>query len=286
MCTHLAADRSTLILTLPEQKGRGKKNKTKLCFIVPPLLIGYFSQPLFPCPAIFSQVLIFSFCQARSRQPPRYFQRSGLHANCPSMARLPPTYIMHLVSSAQPGPHHPGLIQIQEGIASGFTAAKQIPTRRLENNLLPCFWAENFDETAVTVQFTRQRRHSFTFSRSICPALFRSSPVAVKRRKGGGAGSETRIQDIQVKRECCRGKAHIDCANCVHVDPRLAVFLWLQRFQAGLRRQPCTINIYSSPHALIFAEREGGRAVREHWGRKMRKKHHQQFKCTQLLDHK
>lgn len=85
---------------------------------------------IFPCPAIFSQVLIFSFCQARSRQPPHYFQRSGLHANCLSMARLPPTYIMHLVSSAQSGLHHFGSFKFRREKdckcnASGYSDAKE-----------------------------------------------------------------------------------------------------------------------------------------------------------------
>lgn len=102
---------------------------------------------IFPCPAIFSQVLIFSFCQARSLQPPRYFQRSGLHANCLSMARLPPTYIMHLVSSAQAGLHHFGSFKFRretdcKSNASGYGHAKQLPEEGGEknNDLLPCFW--------------------------------------------------------------------------------------------------------------------------------------------------
>lgn len=53
---------------------------------------------IFPCPHyLFSSLFICS------RQPPRLFQRSGLHANCLSMAWSPPTYIMHLVSSTQSG---------------------------------------------------------------------------------------------------------------------------------------------------------------------------------------
>lgn len=104
---------------------------------------------IFPCPAIFSQVLIFSFCQARSRQPPRRFQRSGLHANCLSMARLPPTYIMHLVSFAQSGLHHFGSFKFRrekdcKSNASGYGRAKQPPKeekkKKKKNDLLPCFW--------------------------------------------------------------------------------------------------------------------------------------------------
>lgn len=107
MRTHLAADRSTLIFT---EKERGKEKRKRSLLHCPSSAHWPLQPPdslwIFPCPAIFSQVLIFSFCQAGSRQPLRHFQRSGLHANCLSMARLPPTYIMHLVSSAQSGLHH------------------------------------------------------------------------------------------------------------------------------------------------------------------------------------
>lgn len=107
MRTHLAADRSTLIFTQEERRRRKKKRSLPHC---PSFAHWPLQSPdslwIFPCPAIFSQVLIFSFCQAGSLQPLRHFQRSGLHANCLSMARLPPTYIMHLVSSAQSGLHH------------------------------------------------------------------------------------------------------------------------------------------------------------------------------------
>lgn len=102
MCARLAADRSTLIFTKD-----GKKNTAmaSLCARWPPQSAG--SCGIFPCPAIFSQVLIFSSCQGRSRQPPHHFQSSGLHANCLSIAPSPPTYIMHLVSSARPGRQRP-----------------------------------------------------------------------------------------------------------------------------------------------------------------------------------
>lgn len=104
---------------------------------------------IFPCPAIFSQVLIFSFCQARSRQPLRYFQRSGLHANCLSMARLPPTYIMHLVSFAQSGLHHFGSFKFRRekdcsSSASGYGQAKQLPKEGKKKWFASLFLAENF----------------------------------------------------------------------------------------------------------------------------------------------
>lgn len=96
--THLAAEGNTFL---------AKEEKNAHCLIVLTLLIGYFNHQ-FPfgfshAPTIFSQVLIFSLCQACARQPPRLFQRSGLHANCLSMAQSPPTYIMHLVPSTQSG---------------------------------------------------------------------------------------------------------------------------------------------------------------------------------------
>lgn len=52
----------------------------------------------------FSQVLIFSLGRGSSA---RHFQKGfGLHANCPSMARSPPTDIMHLVCARKrPGAH-------------------------------------------------------------------------------------------------------------------------------------------------------------------------------------
>lgn len=87
---------------------QGRKKNTamaSLCARWPPQSAG--SCGIFPCPAIFSQVLIFSSCQGRSRQPPHHFQSSGLHANCLSIAPSPPTYIMHLVSSARPGRQRP-----------------------------------------------------------------------------------------------------------------------------------------------------------------------------------
>lgn len=85
---------------------------------------------IFPCPTIFSQVLIFSFCQAHSQQPQCCFQRSGLHANCLSMARLPPTYIMHLVSFTQSLLHRFGSFKFRRGKhcksnASGSRDVKQ-----------------------------------------------------------------------------------------------------------------------------------------------------------------
>lgn len=63
------------------------------------MLIGHFSRPapffwIFPMPPLsFSQVLIFSLGRDSSA---RHFQK-GLHANCRSMVRSPPTDIMHLV---------------------------------------------------------------------------------------------------------------------------------------------------------------------------------------------
>lgn len=81
----------------------GKKEPAAASLFVRWLLGSAGSPRIFPCPAIFSQVLIFSLCQSGSRQPPHHFQSCGLHANCPSIAWLPPTYIMHLVSSARPG---------------------------------------------------------------------------------------------------------------------------------------------------------------------------------------
>lgn len=133
MRTHLAADRSTLIFTPPYPQKRKKECSLPHC---PSFAHWLLQSPgslwIFPCPTIFSQVLIFSFCQARSRQPPHYFQRSGLHANCLSMARLPPTYIMHLVSSAQSGLHHFGSFKFRrekdcKSNASGYGHAKELP---------------------------------------------------------------------------------------------------------------------------------------------------------------
>lgn len=88
---------------------------------------------IFPCPTIFSPVLIFSSCQGCSRQPPHRFQSSGLHANCLSIARSPPTYIMHLVSSAGPGQQHPSSLTFSrderwKSNTSGCNQAEQPPT--------------------------------------------------------------------------------------------------------------------------------------------------------------
>lgn len=140
MCAHLAADRSTLIFT------RKKRSLPHCPSFAHWLLQSPGSLWIFPCPAIFSQVLIFSFCQARSLQPPRYFQRSGLHANCLSMARLPPTYIMHLVSSAQSGLHHFSSFKFRrekdcKSNASGNGDAEQSNKHKKEKkiDLLPSF---------------------------------------------------------------------------------------------------------------------------------------------------
>lgn len=145
MCTHLAADRSALIFT-----GEKKRKRERWLPHCPHSAHWLLQSPgslwIFPCPAIFSQVLIFSFCQARSRQPPRRFQRSGLHANCLSIARLPPTYIMHLVSSAQSGLHHFGSFKFgreEEDCKSnawGYGRAKQAPKGGEKNDSLLRFW--------------------------------------------------------------------------------------------------------------------------------------------------
>lgn len=168
MRKHWAADRSTLIFTpptalpWPPPSFLETERINTHCLIVPPLLIGYFSRPvpfwIFPCPAIFSQVLIFSFCPGRSRQPPRYFQRSGLHANCLSMARLPPTYIMHLVSSARSGAANGWAHSNSAGrrtvkaMPRGYGSAKaatrkrrgRIKKNKKKNHSLPRFLAESF----------------------------------------------------------------------------------------------------------------------------------------------
>lgn len=120
MCTNSADNRRTLIFPTKKKKGMEKSCSLPHVSCVPYWLLqspGCFS--IFPCPAIFSQVLIFSFRQAHSLQPPHHFQRSGLHANCLSMARLPPTYIMHLVSSTQSRPSHFSSFKFCGEIASG-----------------------------------------------------------------------------------------------------------------------------------------------------------------------
>lgn len=64
--------------------------------------------------------------------------------------------------------------------------------------------------------------------------------------------------------------AHINRANCVHVDPKLAVFLSLGRSgHSGPRRQPCTISIHPSAWAL-WSSWWSGRIGEE--GEKMRRK--------------
>lgn len=134
MCARLAADRSALISTKDWGGGR-EAAIVSLCAGWPPQSAG--SCGIFPCPAIFSQVLIFSSCQGRSRQPPRRFQSSGLHANCLSIARLPPTYIMHLVSSAGPGRQRPSSLTFRrdqgcEGNTSGCNRLRLRARRPVE----------------------------------------------------------------------------------------------------------------------------------------------------------
>lgn len=75
----------------------------------------------------------------------------------------------------------------------------------------------------------------------------------------------------QVKRERCRERrTWIVLIVSTQTPNWLFFFRRRDLSHSGLRRQPCTINIYSSAHALIFPGRE-----REQWGntgRKIRRK--------------
>lgn len=285
MCTHLAADGSTLIFT--------KKRKRSLSPLYSLATSVAGSLWIFPCPAIFSQVLIFSFCQARSLQPPHYFQRSGLHANCLSMARLPPTYIMHLVSSAQSGLHHFGSFKFRREtdckcIASGHSDAKEKHTLPVACDC--CSVRQNIISQNTSLQCQHSSHSSscraaalpnptcyfwinFTFN-SVHVLLLHLptvwSIVLRCREKAKGREKVTKLIAttwMRAKRDFYCKKPHIDCANCVHGAPRLAVFFFCLKHlhHTGLRRQPCTITMYSSAPALIFSEKEpnGGRKIRQ-----------------------
>lgn len=164
MCARFAADRSTLIFT---KDGENKTAIVSLCARWPPQSAG--SSGIFPCPAIFSQVLIFSSCQGRSRQPPQRFQSSGLHANCLSIARLPPTYIMHLVSSAGLGLQRPSSLTFSrdegwKSNTSGCNCVEQQPTLPLwastdsERPAEPAAVRSCLGVTGQRLQVKRERR--------------------------------------------------------------------------------------------------------------------------------